>query len=328
VKRRGFIALLGGAAIARPLAARAQQPAMPVIGFLSGATSETMHEYVIAFHKGLASTEFSDGRNVAIEYLWAEGHNDRLPALAADFVRRGVAIIVAGATTPGALAAKAATQTIPIVFFVGTDPVKVGLVTSLAQPGGNITGITVLVVELIAKLLQLMHSLMPPATTIAVLVNPANIPQTAAELAIVQNAARILGAHVVILNASSPDEIESAFASLVSERAGALVVSGENFFLTQRHLMVELVAHHGVPTIYAYREFVRAGGLISYGTDFTDAFRRIGVTTGRILKGEKAADLPVEQVTKIELVINLKAARTLGLTIPAAILARADEVIE
>lgn len=328
MKRRGFIALLGGAAVARPLAGRTQQPAMPVIGFLSGATFETMREYVAAFHKGLASTGFVEGRNVAIEYLWAEGHNDRLPALAAEFVRRGVAIIVAGASTPGALAAKAVTQTIPIVFFIGTDPVKVGLVTSLAQPGGNITGITVLNVELIAKSLQLMHGLMPPATTIAVLVNPANVPQTAAEGGIVQDAARVLGAQVVTLKASDPGEIESAFATLVSERGGALVVSGENFFLTQRHLVVELAARHSVPTVYPYREFVLAGGLMSYGTHFADAFRRIGVNTGRILKGEKTADLPVEQVTKIELAINLKTAKTLGLTIPASILARADEVIE
>jgi putative ABC transport system substrate-binding protein len=328
VKRRGFIALLGGAAVAGPLAGRAQQPAMPVIGFLSGATSETMREYVAAFQRGLASTGFVEGRNVAIEHLWAEGHDDRLPALAAEFVRREVAIIVAGASTPGALAAKAATQTIPIVFFIGTDPVKVGLVTSLARPGGNITGITVLVVELIAKLLQLMHSLMSPATTIAVLVNPANIPQTAAETAIVQDAALVLGAQVEILHASNPSEIEAAFATIVSKRMGALVVSGENFFLTQRQLVVELVARHAVPTVYAYREFVLAGGLMSYGTDFTDAFRRIGVTTGRILRGEKAADLPVEQVTKVELAINLKTAKTLRLTIPASILARADEVIE
>ena len=276
VKRRGFITLLGGAAITWPAAARAQYPRLPVIGFLSGATFETMREYVVAFQNGLANTGFSDGGNVAIEYLWAEGHNDRLPALAADFVRRKVAIIVAGASTPGALAAKAATETIPIVFFVGTDPVKVGLVTSLAQHGGNITGITVLNVELIPKSLQLMHSLMPPATTIAVLVNPANIPQTAAEREAVQDAARLLGAQVVILTASNPGEIEAAFANLVRERVGALVVSGENFFLTQRHLVVELVARHAVPTIYPYREFVLAGGLISYGTHFADAFRRIG----------------------------------------------------
>ena len=301
---------------------------MPVIGFLSGATLESMQDYVASFQKGLASEGFSEGRNVAIEYLWAEGHNDRLPALAAEFVRRRVAVIVAGASTPGALAAKAATQTIPIVFFIGTDPVKVGLVASLARPGGNVTGVTVLVVELLAKSLELMHGLMPPATTIAVLVNPANVPQTTSELELVQNAARVLGAHVVILKASNPDEIEAAFAIIVGERVGALVVSGENFFLTQLHLMTELVTRHAVPTIYAYRDFVLAGGLMSYGTRFGDAFRRLGVNTARVLKGEKTEDLPVEQITKIELAINLKAAKTLGLTIPASILARADEVIE
>ncbi len=326
--RRKFITLFGGAAATWPLAASAQQPTMPVIGFLSGATFETMREYVAAFHRGLAEAGFVEGRNLAVEYRWAEGHNDRLPALATDLVRRGVAIIVAGATTPGALAAKAVTQTIPIVFFIGTDPVKVGLVASLARPGGNITGITVLTVELIAKNLELMHNLMPPATTIAVLVNPANIPQTATERGNVQDAAGVLGARVVILNASSPSEIESVFATLVSERVGALVVSGENFFLTQRGLMVELAGRHAMPTIYPYREFVLAGGLMSYGTHFADAFRRIGVSTGRILKGEKAADLPVQQVTKVELAINLKTAKTLGLKIPLPLLGRADEVIE
>jgi putative ABC transport system substrate-binding protein len=243
-------------------------------------------------------------------------------------VRREVAIIVVGASTPGALAAKAVSQTIPIVFFVGTDPVKVGLVASLAQPGGNITGITVLNVELIAKSLELMHNLMPPATTIAVLLNPANIPQTATERAVVQDAARVLDARVVILSARSPSEIESIFATVVSERLGALVVSGENFFLTQRNLLVKLAANHAMPTIYPYREFVLAGGLMSYGTHFSDAFHRIGVNTGRILKGEKAADLPVQQVTKIELAINLKTAKALGLTFPLPLLGRADEVIE
>src|ERR1700687_3887346 len=252
MRRRNFIAGLASTTAAWPIAVRAQR-GFPVIGFLSGASFDTMRGYVAAFNRGLADAGFAEGRNVAFEYRWAEGHNDRLSALAADLVRREVAVIVVGASTPGAVAAKAVTQTIPIVFFVGTDPVKVGLVASLAQPGGNITGVTVLVVELIAKLLQLMHSLIPPATTIAVLVNPANTLQTAAGIGIVQDAARVLGAHVVILNASNPSEIKSAFASLVSERAGALVVSGENFFLTQRHLVVELVDHHAVPTIYAYR---------------------------------------------------------------------------
>jgi putative ABC transport system substrate-binding protein len=249
MQRREFITLFGGAAATWPLAASAQQPAMTVIGFLSGATFETMHEYVVAFHRGLAEAGFAEGRNLAVEYRWAEGHNDRLPALATDLVRREVAIIVVGASTPGALAAKAVTQTIPIVFFIGTDPVKVGLVASLARPGGNITGITVLTVELIEKNLELMHNLMPPATTIAVLVNPANIPQTATERGNVQDAARVLGARVIIVNASSPSEIEAVFATLVSEGVGALVVSGENFFLTQRGLIVELAGRHAVPTI-------------------------------------------------------------------------------
>jgi putative ABC transport system substrate-binding protein len=328
MRRRDFITHLGIAAASWPLAARAQQPTMPVIGFLSGASFETMRDYVNAFHQGLADEGFAEGRNLAIEYRWAEGQNDRLPALAADLVRREVAIIVVGASTPGALAAKAATQTIPIVFFVGTDPVKVGLVASLAQPGGNITGITVLNVELIAKSLELMHNLMPPGTTIAVLVNPANIPQTATERVVVQDAARVLDARVVIVSASSPSEIESAFAALVRDQLGALVVSGENFFLTQRNLLVKLAANHAVPTIYPYREFVLAGGLMSHGTHFSDAFRRIGVNTGRILKGKKAADLPVQQVTKIELAINLKTAKALGLTFPLPLLGRADEVIE
>jgi putative tryptophan/tyrosine transport system substrate-binding protein len=229
MKRREFITVLGGAT-AWPLTARGQQPTVPVIGFLSGASFETMRDYVAVFQQSLADTGFAEGRNVAIEYRWAEGHNDRLPALAADLVRRKVAVIVVGASTPGALAAKAATQTIPIVFFVGTNPVKVGLVASLAHPGGNVTGVTVLTVELLAKSLELMHSLMPPAITIAVLINPDNAPQSATERGIVRDVARILDRHFVMLNASSPSEIKSAFASLISERAGALVVTGETFF--------------------------------------------------------------------------------------------------
>jgi putative ABC transport system substrate-binding protein len=328
LKRREFISLLGGAAAAWPLAARAQKPVMPVIGYLSGATFKAMREYVVAFHRGLADEGFFEGRNVAIEYRWAEGHNERLPALATDLVRREVAIIVVGSSTPGSLAAKAATQTTPIVFQIGTDPVKVGLVASLARPGANITGITIINVELIAKCLELMHNLMPPATTVAVLVNPANIPQTATEKVVLDDTARALGARMMILNASSPSEIESAFATLVGERAGALVVSGENFFLTQRDRLVELAADHAMPTIYAYREFVAAGGLMSYGASVSDANRRVGVNTGRILKGAKPADLPVEQITKIEFIINLKTARALGLQVPLHLLQFADEVIE
>ena len=256
-----------------------------------------------------------------------EGQNDRLPALAADLVRRQVTVIVA-ASTPASLAAKAATQTIPIVFVVGTDPVGIGLVASLAHPGGNITGATNLNVELFKKCFELMHSLMSPASTIAVLVNPANIAQTATERATVQDAARALGVRVVILNASSPSEIESAFEVLVGQRVDALVVSGEIFFLTQRDRLVELAARHAVPTIYAYREFPISGGLMSYGADFKEPYRLLGVYAGRILKGEKPANLPVQQATKVEFVINLKTAKTLGLAIPLPLLGRADLVIE
>jgi putative ABC transport system substrate-binding protein len=327
MQRRDFIKLLGGVT-AWPITARAQQPAMPVVGFLSSASLATMQEYIVAYQRGLADGGFTEGRNVVFEYRWAEGHNDRLPALVADLVHRGVAVIFAGASTPAALASKDATQTIPIVFFIGTDPVKVGLVKSLARPGGDITGITVINVELIAKSLELAHTLMPPAATIGVLVNPANVPQTAGEREIVGNAERTLGRRFFIVTASTPDELEPAFANLVSERVGALVVSGETFFLTQRNRVVGLATHHMLPTIYPYREYFLAGGLMSYGTRWADEFYKLGISTGRVLKGEKAADLPVEQVTKIELAINLKLAKTLNLTIPEPVLGRADEVIE
>ena len=326
--RREFITAVGGIGVVWSIVARAQLRALPVIGFLSGASSETMRDLIDAFHRGLADAGYAEGRNVLIDYRWAEGNNDRLPTLATDLVRREVAVLVVVASTPGALAAKELTQTIPIVFFVGTDPVKVGLVASLASPGGNVTGVTALVVELIAKTLELVHNLMPADTRIAALVNPANIPQTASEITNIQNTERILGARISVLNASSPGEIESAFQALATERIGALVVSGENFFLTQRRLMVELAARHAVPTIYAAREFVIAGGLMSYGTPQADGFRQVGINTGRILKGDKAADLPVQQITKIELAINLRTAKTLGLTIPPALLVRADHVIE
>jgi len=329
IGRRELITLLGGAAAAWPMAARAQRPALPTIGFLSGATFEIMRGYVGAFHRGLADAGLYEGRSVAIEYRWAEGHNDRLPALATDLVHRKANVIVVGGSTPGALAAKAATETIPIVFLVGTDPVALGLVASLNRPGGNITGITILNVELIAKCLELAHSLTPPSSTIAVLINPANIPQAATERAIVQDAARVLGARVAFLTASIPSEIDSAFATLVSEQVAALVVSGETFFFTQRDRLVELAASHAVPTVYAQREFVMGGGLASYGADISDAYlHHVSVSTSRILKGEKPADLPVQQVTKVELVLNLKTAKALGLAFPLTLLARADEVIE
>jgi putative ABC transport system substrate-binding protein len=326
MRRREFVTLISGASI-WPLAAHAQQAATPVIGFLSAGTSQSMRDYVAAFYRGLAEGGFAEGRNVGIDYRWSEGDNDRLPALAEDLVRRQVALVVA-ATTPASLAAKAATQTIPIVFAIGTDPVGIGLVASLAHPGGNITGVTNLNVELFKKCFELMYSLMSPAATIAVLVNPANIPQAATERATAQDAARALGARLVILEASSPSEIELAFETLVGQRVGALVVSGETFFLTQRNRVVELAAHHAVPTIYAYREFPVAGGLMSYGADFTEPFRLLGGYASRILKGEKPADLPVQQATKVELVINLKTAKSLGLAIPLPLLGRADLVIE
>jgi putative tryptophan/tyrosine transport system substrate-binding protein len=328
MRRREFVGLVGGAAAAWPLMARAQQPPTPVIGFLSaGAFEGNMRDYVAAFHRALADGGFAEGRNVAIEYRWSEDHIDRLPALAEDLVRRQVAVIVA-AGTPASLAAKAATETIPIVFGVGTDPVVVGLVASLAHPGGNITGVANLNVELFKKCFELMHSLMPPATTIGVLVNPANIAQTATEKASVQDAAHALGAHVVILNASSPSEIDSAFEVLVDQRVGALVVSGEQFFLGHVNRLVELAAQHAVPTIYAWREFPIAGGLMSYGSDFTEVYHLLGGYAGRILKGERPADLPVQQATKVDLVINLKTAKTLGLSVPLPLLGRADLVIE
>ena len=287
-----------------------------------------MREYVDSFHPGLAEAGFVQGRNVAIEYQWAEGNNDRLPSLAADLVRREVSIIVAAASTPAALASKAATNTIPIVFFIGTDPVKVGLVASLSHPGGNATGITVLNVALLAKNVEVMHRMMPSGTEIAVIVNPANPVQTATEVGMMQDVARTLGVRVTVLNATNAREIETAFATLVDNRIGALVVSGENFFLTQRALLVDLAARHAVPTIYPFREFVLAGGLMSYGAYVTSAFRQVGVYTGRILKGEKAAVLPVQQLTRVELAINLKTANALGIDIPTALLGRADVVIE
>jgi putative ABC transport system substrate-binding protein len=327
VERREFLTLLGGAA-AWPLETRAQQRSMPVIGYLGGTTFEMTRGYVAAFHRGLADTGFAEGRNVAIEYRWAEGHNDRLAALAAELVRRDVTIIAVGGSTPGALAAKEATQVIPIVFLVGTDPVKVGLVSSLASPGGNITGVTNVNVDLIAKCFEVMRSLMPQAATIAVLINQGNLPQAATEKRTIQEVARALGTRIPILEASSPGEIESVFAALVQERATALVVSGEVFFLTQRDRLVELAAGHAIPTIYAYREFVTAGGLVSYGGNLRDMYRQIGLYTGRILKGEKAADLPVEQITKVELVMNLKTANKLGMKVPMSTLVRVDEVIE
>ena len=325
MRRRGFIALVGSAAV-WPLAARAQQPAMPVIGFLNSASPDGYAVPVRAFRQGLKDIGYVEGQNVAIEYRWAEGQYDRLPALAADLVRRQVTAIAA-TSTPAALTAKAATTTIPIVFTTASDPMRLGLVASLSRPGGNVTGATQLNVEVGPKRLELVRELLPAATIIALLVNPTNpVAETLARD--LQAAARTIGLQLLILNASTERDIDDAFASLAKLRAGALVVGSDVFFNTRSEQLGALTVRHGVPTIYQYREFAAAGGLMSYGGSITDSYRRAGGYTGRILKGEKPADLPVQQSTKVELIINLKTAKTLGLTLPLSLLGRADEVIE
>ena len=325
MRRREFISLITGAT-AWPLAVRAQQPALPVVGFLHGASTDGYAPMVTAFHQGLKEAGYVEGHNVAIEYRWAEGHNDRLPALAADLVRRQVAGIVTGGTPP-AFAAKAATSTIPIVFSVGIDPVRAGLVASLNRPGGNVTGVAVLTVELAAKRVQLLQELLPTTSVIAGLFNPTS-PLTEPETSVVQDAARSLGLELHVLNASTESEIDKAFRTLVELRAGALIVSVDPFLTNQRAQIVALAARHAVPAIYGVREFAIAGGLMSYGNDLADAYRQEGIYAGKILSGAKPADLPVQQVVRVEFVINLKTAKTLGLTFPNTLLGSADEAIE
>jgi putative ABC transport system substrate-binding protein len=325
MRRRDFITLLGGAT-AWPLAARAQQGAPQVIGILGGAMPSRAN--IAGFFAGLAEAGYHENRNLRAEYRWAEDDYTRLPALAADLARRQVAAIVVMASTPGALAVKAATQTIPAIYLVGTDPVEVGLAASLARPGGNLTGVTIIGVELIAKCLSLMHELVPSATTIAVLVNPGNRVQTETETRDVEAAARALGLRVVILNASSKDDLERAFETMAAEGAGALVVSAEAFFSIHTSEVVALTARYRMPGIHQYRNFTLAGGLMNYGPNVSKAYEIIGNYTARILKGEKPADLPVQQATRIDLTINLKTAKALGLTVPITLLGRADEVIE
>jgi putative tryptophan/tyrosine transport system substrate-binding protein len=326
VRRRQFITLLGGAA-AWPLAARAQ-PAMPVVGLVNAGSAEMADARTAAFRKGLTKSGYVEGQNVTVEYHWLEGQFDHLPSLMADLVRRRVTVIATPGGNLPSQAAKAATATIPIVFGVGEDPVKLGLVASLARPGGNATGFNNFFQEVAAKRLGLLHELVPKAVRVAVLVNPANAPTAEATLRDIPEPARAIGLQIQVLNASTSREIEAAFATLVRERTDALFVATDTFFISRRVQFATLAARYGIPAIYSTREEVAAGGLLSYGTDNTDMFHQVGVYTGQILKGAKPADLPVVQSTKFEFVINLPTARALGLEVPPTLLARADEVIE
>ena len=327
IRRREFIALVGGAA-AWPIAARAQQPAMPVVGFVSGRSLDSSARNVGAFRKGLNETGYVEGQNVMVEYHWLDGQYDRLPSLMAELVRRRVAVIATPASNPAVLAAKAATATIPIVFGVGEDPVKLGLVASLARPGSNATGINFFVQEVVTKRLGLLHELVPKAVRIAVLINPANASTAETTLRDIPEAAHLLGLQIQILNASTSREIEAVFATLVRDRADALLVGPDGFFGSRRVQFATLAARYVIPASYSNRGYPEVGGLMSYGTANLDMFRRVGVYTGQILKGAKPAELPVLQSTKFEFVINLQTARALGLEVPNSMQLLADEVIE
>jgi putative tryptophan/tyrosine transport system substrate-binding protein len=326
MKRREFISLLGGAA-AWPLVARAQQPAMPVVGFISSRSPDESTSAVVAFRQGLAEAGYVEGQNVEITFRWAEGHYDRLPMMAADLARRQVTAILATGGNPPVFAVKAATATTPIVFIIGSDPVEVGFVASLNRPGGNITGVSLFTSVLVAKRLELLRELVPAAPIIAFLVNPDN-SNAQPDTAVMQAAAARLGQKLIVLSARTDHDIDLAFASLGQQQATALVVNTDAFFLTRRNQLASLEARYAIPTIHDLREYTAAGGLVSYGTNLADAYRQGGTYVGRILKGEKPHSLPVVQPTKFDLVINLKTAKALDLEIPLTLLARADEVIE
>jgi putative ABC transport system substrate-binding protein len=328
MKRREFIALVGGAVVARPLAALAQQAPMPVIGFLNSASSDAYPDRVDAFRKGLFDTGYVEGRNIEIEYRWADGHNERLPQLAADLVSHAVTVIAAVGGPTSALAAKAATTAIPIVFQVGIDPVALGLVASLARPGGNITGITSLNVDVGSKRLELLHGLVPEAKVVVLLVNPTNPANAANDAKDAQKAASNLGLRLHVLEATSDQDFENIFATLLQMRAGGLLLGTDVLFTSHKEKLIAFTLGNSVPSISPYREYARAGGLMSYGGDILNSWRLAGAYTGRVLKGERPADLPVQQATKVELVVNLNTAKTLGLTVPQTLLVAADEVIE
>ncbi len=328
IERRKFIALLGGTVALWPLAVHAQQSARPVVAFIQGGAANALAVYTAAFRQGLSEVGYTEGQNVTVEYHWLEGHYDRLPALMADLARRHVDLIATPGNVTGSLAAKAATATIPIVFGVGEDPVALGLVASLARPGGNVTGVNFFSLEANAKRLGLMHELLPKANRFAVLVNPSNASSIAAVTKGLTEAAPALGLEVVFFNATSADEIDAAFAAFSRERCDALFIGGDGFFTSRRVQLATLGARDRIPASYATREMVEAGLLMSYGASLSDTFRQVGVYAGNILKGAKPADLPVLQSTKFEFVINLQTARSLGFTIPPMLLGRADEVIE
>jgi len=327
VRRREFI-FFSAAGATWPFTVSAQQPTLPVIGFLHSASASTFADHIPSFHKGLGEAGYVDGQNVTIIYRWAGGHNETLPALAADLIRQRVAVIVTPVSTPATLAAKAATSTIPIVFVIGADPVKIGLVSSLNRPGGNATGISDIGVELGAKRLALLHELLPNAASFAVLVNPDNPGITESFVSELRAAASVIGRKITVIPASTNSGIDTAFATMVESRAKAFLISPEALFVTRRVQLVTLAARHALPAVYHRREFADAGGLMSYGSSIADQFRQTGLYAGRILTGEHRSDMPVQLPTRFELVLNLQTAKTLGITIPPALLGRADEVIE